>query len=49
MPKKINGHRLTLKEHRMWKHVRDSTGSPAAATAMVKKHIRNRQRNKAGR
>ena len=37
MPAKLDGHRLTAKEHRQWKHVHDRTGSGAQATAAVKK------------
>jgi hypothetical protein len=40
MPKSINGKKLTPKQHRQWKHVFDSTGSGAAATAVVKKSMR---------
>jgi len=46
MPKTIFGHRLTLKEHRQWKHVKESTGSPAQATAVVAKTVRKRLRKK---
>lgn len=44
MPKKIDGRRLTAKEHRQWKHVRQRTGSAAAATAAVKKGRRGRKK-----
>lgn len=37
MPRKLAGKKLTAKEHRQWKHVMESTGSGAQATAAVKK------------
>lgn len=36
MPEKINGKKLTKKEHRQWKKVKEKSG-PASATAAVKK------------
>lgn len=44
MPQVINGKRLTDKEHRIWKHVFDSTHDGAQATAAVQKYRRGRRR-----
>ena len=46
MPKKLAGKKLTAREHRQWKHVHDSTGSGAAATAAVKKSRRKKASKK---
>ncbi len=46
MPRKLDGKRLTAKEHRQWKHVMKKTGSAAAATAAVKKSRRKRRSQK---
>ncbi len=37
MPKKLAGKKLSKREHRQWRHVHESTGSGAQATAVVKK------------
>jgi len=49
MPKKINGKKLSAKQHRQWRHVFESTGSGAAATSAVKKSIRKRKKTRKGR
>lgn len=44
MPYKIDDRKLTAKEHRQWKHVKQRTGSPAAATAAVRKNRRTKHK-----
>jgi hypothetical protein len=46
MPEKIKGKKLTAKDHRQYRHVKESTGSYAAATAVVKKTMAKRGKKK---
>jgi len=46
MPKKIGNKKLTPKQHRQWKHVFESTGSAAKATAAVKRSIKKRSKKR---
>jgi hypothetical protein len=46
MPKKLGGKKLSAKEHRMWEHVHESTGSGAKATAVVRKSRKSREKKK---
>ncbi len=43
MPDKIDGKKLTARQHRQWRKVKARSGSAAVATAAVKKTIKARK------
>jgi hypothetical protein len=46
MPMRLDGRKLSAKEHRLWKHVFEKTGSGAQATGAVQNAWQRRKGKK---